>query len=79
MEFGRSQFAVRQLVEVAVRALSPGINDPPTAMSVITGSAPLSARLFRCTCQPAFRWRDDRPVLAVPSIQYDGLSAPCFI
>lgn len=28
-------YAVRQLVEVAVRALSPGINDPMTAMSVL--------------------------------------------
>lgn len=29
------EFAVRQLVEIAVRALSPGINDPHTAMSVL--------------------------------------------
>jgi uncharacterized membrane protein len=29
------EFAVRQLVEVAVRALSPGINDPHTAISVL--------------------------------------------
>jgi uncharacterized membrane protein len=29
------EFAVDQLVEVAVRALSPGINDPNTAMSVL--------------------------------------------
>jgi uncharacterized membrane protein len=29
------EFAIRQLVEVAVRALSPGINDPFTAMSCI--------------------------------------------
>ena len=29
------RFAVRQLVEVAVRALSPGINDPHTAISVL--------------------------------------------
>ena len=29
------EFSVRQLVEVAVRALSPGINDPHTAMSVL--------------------------------------------
>lgn len=29
------EFAVRQLVEVAVRALSPGINDPFTAMAVL--------------------------------------------
>ena len=30
-----AEYAVRQLVEVAVRALSPGINDPHTAMSVL--------------------------------------------
>ncbi|WP_283813996.1 DUF2254 domain-containing protein [Bradyrhizobium japonicum] len=29
------RFAVRQLVEVAVRALSPGINDPHTALAVL--------------------------------------------
>lgn len=29
------EFATRQLVEVAVRALSPGINDPFTALSVV--------------------------------------------
>ena len=29
------EFAVRQLVEVAVRALSPGINDPFTAIAVL--------------------------------------------
>eukprot|EP01036_Dinobryon_divergens_P057747 gene57747-77077_t len=29
------EFAIRQLVEVAVRALSPGINDPHTAISVL--------------------------------------------
>ena len=29
------EFAARQLVEVAVRALSPGINDPHTAISVL--------------------------------------------
>src|SRR5690606_17442787 len=29
------EYAVRQLVEIAVRALSPGINDPFTAVAVI--------------------------------------------
>ncbi|MEP6511703.1 MAG: DUF2254 domain-containing protein [Dokdonella sp.] len=32
---GDTEQAIRQLVEVAVRALSPGINDPHTAMSVL--------------------------------------------
>lgn len=42
------EFAIRHLVEVAVRALSPGINDPFTAMAVIDrlrgGVARLCAR-----------------------------------
>ena len=32
---GNAEYAIRQLVEVAVRALSSGINDPHTAMSVL--------------------------------------------
>jgi uncharacterized membrane protein len=67
------RFAVRQLVEVAVRALSPGINDPHTAISVIDR---LGAAL--CEVKPRYLptgiWLDDdRPVLFVPHIQYDQL------
>lgn len=44
------EFAIRHLVEVAVRALSPGINDPYTAMAVIDrlrgGLARLAGREF---------------------------------
>jgi uncharacterized membrane protein len=42
------EFAVRQLVEVAVRALSPGINDPFTAIAVLD-------RLGAALCQVAGR------------------------
>lgn len=71
-------FAVRQLVEVAVRALSSGINDPHTAMSVLD-------RLGAALCQVAPRYlpsgvttKDNRPVLVVPKIQYDGLLGVMF-
>ena len=67
------EFAVRQLVEVAVRALSPGINDPHTAISVLD-------RLGSALCEAAPLYlptgvvlRNDWPVLVVPSIDYDGL------
>jgi uncharacterized membrane protein len=43
------EFAVRQLVEVAVRALSPGINDPFTAMAVLDR---LGATLCAAACRP---------------------------
>ncbi len=67
------EFAVRQLVEVAVRALSPGINDPHTAISALD-------RLGAALCDvvplylPTGVWlRDGWPALVVPSIDYDGL------
>lgn len=67
------EFAVRQLVEVAVRALSPGINDPLTAISVIDR---LGAAL--CDLVPLFLptgvvIEQGRPVLVVPSVDYGGL------
>ncbi|OYX73542.1 MAG: formate C-acetyltransferase glycine radical [Rhizobiales bacterium 32-66-11] len=67
------EFAVRQLVEVAVRALSPGINDPHTAISVIDR---LGAAL--CDLEPLYlptgvTFAKARPVLVVPSSDYDGL------
>jgi uncharacterized membrane protein/NhaP-type Na+/H+ or K+/H+ antiporter len=67
------EFAIRQLVEVAVRALSSGINDPYTAISVLDR---LGAAL--CDLQPLFltsgvHLRDHRPVLVVPAVTYDGL------
>ena len=67
------EFAIRQLVEVAVRALSPGINDPHTAMSVLD-------RLGASLCDIVSRHlpngnmlRADKLVLVVPAIDYDGL------
>lgn len=67
------EFAVRQLVEVAVRALSPGINDPHTAMSVLD-------RLGAALCDiaplhlPTGVWlRNQWPTLVVPAIDYGGL------
>lgn len=72
------EFAVRQLVEVAVRALSPGINDPHTAISVLD-------RLGACLCalQPlhlpsGVLTRDDRPALVMPSVDYAGLTDAMF-
>ena len=72
------EFAVRQLVEVAVRALSPGINDPHTAISVLDR---LGASL--CDLAPVFlptgvHVREGKTVLVVPSVDYDGLCDSMF-
>ena len=72
------EFAVRQLVEVAVRALSPGINDPHTAMSVLE-------RLGAALCELAPRHlptgvslKTGKPVLVVPRVDYAGLTDTMF-
>jgi uncharacterized membrane protein len=73
------EFAVRQLVEVAVRALSPGINDPFTAMAVLD-------RLGASLCEVAPRHlpggavlRGGRAVLRRRRpVDYDGLCDAMF-
>jgi uncharacterized membrane protein len=73
------EFAVRQLVEVAVRALSPGVNDPFTAMAVLD-------RLGGALCEMAPRHlpggaavRDGRVVLRRRrTTDYDGLCDAMF-
>ena len=67
------EFAVRQLVEVAVRALSPGINDPHTAMSVIDRMGAALCELVPLRLPTGVSLRDGRPVLVVPLTDYDGL------
>jgi uncharacterized membrane protein len=75
---GDLESAVRQLVEVAVRALSPGINDPQTAMSVVE-------RLGSALCETAPRHlptgvvlRDGNPVLVRNATDYGGLTDAMF-
>ena len=72
------EFSVRQLVEVAVRALSPGINDPHTAISVLDrlGAALCDAVTLHLASGVTFR--KDHPVLVVPAIDYAGLTDAMF-
>ena len=72
------EYAVRQLVEVGVRALSPGINDPHTAISVLD-------RLGAALCDAAglhlssgVHLTGENVVLFVPSIDYGGLTDTMF-
>jgi uncharacterized membrane protein len=72
------EYTIRQLVEVAVRALSSGINDPNTAISVLD-------RLGAALCDMAGRhlptglWtHEGRTCLLVPSVDYDGLADAMF-
>ena len=72
------EFAIRQLVEVAVRALSPGINDPHTAMSILDrlGASLCDAVPLHLTTGVTLR--NGQAVLVRPSVDYDGLTDSMF-
>ena len=70
---GDLEYAVRQLVEVAVRALSPGINDPQTAMSVLNRLGVALCDLAGAHLRSGVTTRDDAVALVAPSLTYGGL------
>ena len=73
------EFAIHQLVEIAVRALSPGINDPYTAISCVDK---LSAMLCKLTQRqfPASAYYDDEDKLRLISraFTFSGLGQAAF-
>lgn len=67
------EFAIRQLVEVSVRALSPGINDPHTAIGVLDRLGAALCDLVPLHLRTGVSLRDGQPALVAASIDYDGL------
>ena len=70
---GDLEFSIRQLVEVAVRALSPGINDPHTAMSVLDKLGAALCFLAPRHLKTGVTLQEGQMALVRPSISYDGL------
>lgn len=73
------EFPIRQLVEIAVRALSPGVNDPYTAVAVIDRLSASLARLMERGL-PSGLHRDERGVVRVvcPTPSYASLIGAAF-
>ncbi len=72
------EFAVRHLVEVAVRALSPGVNDPQTAISVLDRLGTALCHLVPLRLPTGVYMRGNKPALVVPNVDYDGLTNSMF-
>lgn len=70
---GDIEFAIRQLVEVAVRALSPSINDPYTAMGVLDRLGASLCSLVDLYLPTNVILRNGRVVLVLESVDYNGL------
>jgi uncharacterized membrane protein len=61
------KYALRLVVDIAIKALSPAINDPTTAVQALDHVEDLLIRLGRCPLEVgAFRDRQGRPRLAIP-------------
>ncbi len=73
------EYSVRQLVEIAVRALSPGINDPNTACTVIDRLAQSLAIMMRRGALPAI-FRDGAGTirLLAPTATFEGILDAAF-
>ncbi len=67
------EYPVRQLNEIAVRALSPGINDPFTAASVIDRFGDALCRIAPRYFPSGAVTRDGRVVVLLDVVSYDGL------
>lgn len=73
------EYPIRQLVEIALRALSPGVNDPYTALAVVDRLAgSVAAIMTRADAQSV--WRDENDVvrLIVPTASLDGILDTAF-
>lgn len=68
------EYSIRQLVEVALRALSPGINDPYTAINCIDWLGSAIARLAaREIPSPVRRDEEGRPRLLLDELTFGGV------
>jgi len=70
---GDAEHAIRQLVEVAVRALSPGINDPHTAMSVLDRLGAVLCEMAGSNLPSGVLLREEKIALVVPNVSYESL------
>ena len=72
------EFTVAQLVEVAVRALSPGINDPNTAMAVLDRLGAELCELAPRQLPSGVFMRQGQVALVVPVMDYELLTEAMF-
>jgi uncharacterized membrane protein len=71
-------FGIRQIVDMAIKALSPGVNDTSTAVMCVDYLTSILARLAGRQFPPSYRYEEEalRVVAIVPS--FEGLLAEAF-
>jgi len=73
------EFSVRQLVEIALRALSPGINDPYTANAVVDRlTLSIAYMMTRGEAQSIWQDEDGKVRLVSPVSTFEGVADEAF-
>jgi uncharacterized membrane protein len=72
-------FGIRQLADIAVRALSPGVNDPTTAVTCIGYLGAIVERLAGRRTPDADRRFGDGPVVRAPGATFERLLGEAFL
>jgi uncharacterized membrane protein len=73
------EFSVRQLVEIALRALSPGINDPYTANAVVDRlTLSIAYMMTRGEAQSIWQDGDGKVRLVTPVSTFEGVTDEAF-
>lgn len=71
-------YGLRQIVDVGVRALSPGVNDPTTAQDAIFHTAAVVTEMLRHDPPPSVRSCERGGQLLVPTPNHDDVVALAF-
>lgn len=69
---------VRQIVDIALKALSPGINDPTTATQALDRISAVLGRAGALQSPERILYVDDRPAVFLPRIGFEELTGIAF-
>jgi uncharacterized membrane protein len=68
-----ARFGIRQLVDIALKALSPGINDTTTAVTCVDYLGAILARAVSRRITAPYRWDDGIPRVVGPGPTFESL------
>ena len=68
-----ASFGIRQLVDIALKALSPGINDTTTAVTCVDYLGAILVRTVTRRIEAPYRWEDGAPRVVGPGPTFESL------
>jgi len=74
-----AEFSINQMVEIAARALSPGVNDPFTAITCIDNLTSTMCQLTQVKFPPSYRYDEDGVLRVIADVlTFEGMLGTAF-